>query len=154
MARLRIKSRRRSHLKRVESELRKVAKETASDIVDDMRILMSQAKTGVPMPGPKHRTRSKYIKGGGRRSAPGEAPAVETAKLFRSLTNRITHSRGLLIIHIGTNAKANGKNYPLFLELGTRKMAARPYMRPAMKMNMGPLKKRLSRLARVKVLRG
>jgi hypothetical protein len=57
-------------------------------------------------------------------SAPGEAPAVRLGTLRQSIQVEFIskmHRR------VGTNIK-----YGKHLELGTRKMAARPYLRPAL----------------------
>jgi HK97 gp10 family phage protein len=59
-----------------------------------------------------------------RRSAPGEAPAVQTARLLRSLT---WQRAGVMVRRAGTNVQ-----YAVPLELGSSKMAARPFLRPAM----------------------
>ena len=57
-------------------------------------------------------------------SAPGESPARQT----RLLVGSIVHKRsGKLREKLGTNIK-----YGLPLELGTKKMAARPWLRPAL----------------------
>lgn len=56
-------------------------------------------------------------------SAPGDAPAVNTGRLRQSITAvqiKPLHWR------VGTNV-----DYALFLEFGTRRMAPRPFLRPA-----------------------
>lgn len=56
-------------------------------------------------------------------SAPGDAPAVNTGRLRQSITAlRISP----LHWRVGTNV-----DYALYLEFGTRRMAARPFLRPA-----------------------
>lgn len=52
-------------------------------------------------------------------SAPGESPAVDTSNYFNSITTIIAANR--LEAKIGTPL-----DYPMFLEHGTSKMAARP----------------------------
>jgi HK97 gp10 family phage protein len=60
-----------------------------------------------------------------RASAPGESPAVDTGNLINSIRSQFpTPLKGVLNI---------GAAYASFLEFGTRKMAARPYVRPAIK---------------------
>lgn len=58
-----------------------------------------------------------------RASAAGEAPAIDTGNLANSIQTRKT-GQGSAVVEVGAE-------YGLPLELGTRKMAARPFMRPA-----------------------
>jgi phage gpG-like protein len=78
------------------------------------------------------------MKGGGGRvyvhrghshqaSAPGNPPAVDTGRLRASLTHEVETSGTRVTLRFGTNVK-----YGLYLELGTRKMAARPFIRPTL----------------------
>lgn len=55
-------------------------------------------------------------------SAPGEAPAIDTGVLAASIQTEISGTEG----QVFTNAE-----YAEFLEFGTVRMAARPYMTPA-----------------------
>lgn len=57
-----------------------------------------------------------------RRSRPGDPPYKQTGHLRRSVAWEVNASDRL--VRIGTNLK-----YGLYLELGTRKMAARPWLR-------------------------
>lgn len=59
-------------------------------------------------------------------SRPGEPPNRDTGTLDRSIVVRPFPDK-LLVVVAATAA------YALFLELGTRRMAERPYMRPAVK---------------------
>jgi len=59
------------------------------------------------------------------RSKPGEVPRVQTGRLRRSITTWF-HPK-LPIARVGTNVK-----YAKPLELGTRRMKPRPFMRPAL----------------------
>jgi hypothetical protein len=85
-------------------------------------------------------------------SAPGEPPAKRTGTLGRSIdqeTLERRRGRGREFIgRVGTNVK-----YGFWLELGTRKMAARPYLRPALraksKMLPGFLRRAWNRIRRV-----
>lgn len=63
-------------------------------------------------------------KSGRPRSLPGEPPAVQTGLLINSIAHELRPER--LAVRYGTNIK-----YGLFLELGTHKMAPRPYLVPA-----------------------
>lgn len=61
-------------------------------------------------------------------SAPGQPPAVDTGRLRASIDSDLgADSRGL-VARIGTNVV-----YARHLELGTVRMAARPFLRPALK---------------------
>ena len=69
-------------------------------------------------------------------SKPGEPPHRRTGTLSRSITHEVTKYRA----RVGTNIK-----YSKPLELGTSKMAARPYLRPAVYKNRRQIKKFLGR---------
>ena len=68
---------------------------------------------------------AKVKKVGSFRSAPGEVPRVQTGRLRRSITSWF-HPK-FAIARVGTNVK-----YGKWLEIGTRKMKPRPFMRPAL----------------------
>ena len=74
--------------------------------------------------GPK--TGRIYVKGSvvHQASAPGEAPANETGRLLASLHFEITPSGTVLRVLAGTD-------YAAYLEFGTSKMEARPFLRRA-----------------------
>lgn len=59
-------------------------------------------------------------------SAPGKPPAVDTGRLRASYTWRTGVDARGAFVEIGTNVL-----YAPFLEFGTRRMAARPHLRPA-----------------------
>ncbi len=58
-----------------------------------------------------------------RASAPGEAPAIDTGYLVNTIQTRKTGT--------GSAQVSVGADYAAPLEFGTRKMAARPFLRPA-----------------------
>ena len=63
-------------------------------------------------------------------SAPGEPPGVVSGTLRRSITYEIEKRQESVIGKVGSN-----EEYALFLEVGTSKMAARPFLRPALAKN-------------------
>jgi len=86
-------------------------------IINTAKALMREPKTGIEYKGKAYKTRA---------SAPGQAPAVQTGRLRASL-HWLTKTLSRLI---GTNLPVG-----FFLEVGTSKMAARPYLRPSFKKN-------------------
>jgi len=58
-------------------------------------------------------------------SAPGEPPHKQTGRLRASVTHEV--DKGEMTARVGTNVK-----YGLYLELGTSKMAPRPWLRRAL----------------------
>jgi len=63
-------------------------------------------------------------------SAPGEPPAVVTGTLRASITHRVEDEDGEAVGYVGTNV-----HYAQPLEFGTSKMAARPFLFPALEKN-------------------
>jgi HK97 gp10 family phage protein len=61
---------------------------------------------------------------GANPSAPGQPPHKQTGRLRMSVTREMV---GQTVARVGTNLK-----YGLYLEMGTRKMAARPWLRRAL----------------------
>jgi len=59
-------------------------------------------------------------------SVDGEPPHTRTRRLLRSITSELD-KRPVPILRVGTNVK-----YAVWLELGTKTMAARPFLRPAL----------------------
>ena len=59
-------------------------------------------------------------------SRPGEPPRIDTKNLHESIKTETEKDRNSVETRIGTNV-----DYGLYLELGTSKMAARPWLRPA-----------------------
>ena len=75
-------------------------------------------------------------------SSPGNSPNVQSGDLMRSITvgpvQRTSNSRFIAVginagpvMSAGTSNKAGPGDYGYWLEYGTSKMAARPFMRPA-----------------------
>lgn len=101
-------------LAKIEGKTERVLDRGSIMIVNKVKKIMRQPKTGEHYP--RKVTRS---------SAPREAPAVQTGKLRGSIHWLKPKPFTRLI---GTNLA-----YGFFLEVGTSKMAARPFLRPAFK---------------------
>lgn len=75
--------------------------------------------------------RSRKVTKSGKRhfaSLPGETPAIDTGTLRASIMHEVTRSG------LGINGKVgveSGVKYGRYLELGTRTIAPRPFLRPA-----------------------
>lgn len=63
-------------------------------------------------------------------SAPGEPPAVVTGTLRASITHRVEEEGAETVGYVGTNVE-----YAKPLEFGTSRMAARPFLYPALAAN-------------------
>lgn len=68
-------------------------------------------------------------------SAPAQAPANQTGRLAGSLSAR-TEKQGKVVFGIASAST----EYAAMLEFGTQKMAARPYMQPALDQNAEKIK--------------
>ena len=88
---------------------------TAFQVEATMKTSMSGAKRGIV-----------YQRGGKahQASAPGEPPAIDTGNLVNSVFSEKSGPGQALV---GASAE-----YAEYLEFGTRKMAARPFLRPAL----------------------
>lgn len=62
-----------------------------------------------------------------RASAPGSPPASDTGRLLASIHHEMVGAGQNIEAHIGTDVF-----YAIYLELGTRYMAPRPFLRPAL----------------------
>ena len=72
-------------------------------------------------------TGAEYPRGGKihRASAPGQPPAVDTGRLRASITHEMQTEGQRVTARVGTNVE-----YAKELEFGTRRIAARPFLRP------------------------
>jgi hypothetical protein len=130
-------------IKRLPEEVDQVVQKTALDILGDARQSMSgekhgrtysvkaifakaSGKKGKAMISSGSRSRNGKVVTGyktRRASAPGEAPAMDTGHLANSIQKIKTQMGGAIV--------AVGADYGVPLEIGSRKMAARPFMKPA-----------------------
>ena len=71
-------------------------------------------------------------------SSPGEPPYVQTGTLRRSITFQREGTRLL----VGSSLKPQGSDhsYAWYLEMGSGRMAPRPYLRPAVRKNKGTIR--------------
>jgi HK97 gp10 family phage protein len=101
------------------------ALQSAAEMVkDDAKMSMLEPKSG-KLPRKKGFILTETIgKQKVQASAPGEAPAVQTGRLYGSI--EVVKDQPLSRIIVATDKKAH------LLELGTRKMAPRPFLRPAL----------------------
>lgn len=84
--------------------------------------LEAEVKDAIKIQGPK---KTKGVSGKFQRaSRPGEPPRLRTGNLRNSIANEVTGLTG----RVGTNLK-----YGKSLELGTRHMAPRPYLRATLR---------------------
>ncbi len=67
------------------------------------------------------------------RSKPGEPPAIQTGTLRRAMTYEVGKDIQGPVARVGPMSTLGEKSlkYARFLEFGTRKMRARPFLRPA-----------------------
>jgi len=92
-------------------------------IINKAKELMREPKTGEDYRGKGKKGKKSTSQFKTRSSAPGEAPAVQTGRLRASLAFEQPKKLTRLI---GSNLKK-----AFFLEKGTAKMKARPFLRPA-----------------------
>lgn len=93
---------------KAENLIAKVVEKTALELEGNIKERMAEAKSG-------------RIYRSHQASAPGEAPAIDTAELLRSIKTDVQGASA----SVGTNSK-----YAEYLENGTTKMAARPVWVP------------------------
>jgi len=85
------------------------------------------------------RPRRTYIRHGKehKASAPGEPPAVDTGRLRSSITHAVETTDNEVIGYVGSNVE-----YAKWLELGTERVAERPFLRPALFNNQAEIAKK------------
>tara|TARA_Y100000114_G_scaffold44835_1_gene40539 strand:+ start:28924 stop:29352 length:429 start_codon:yes stop_codon:yes gene_type:complete len=74
-------------------------------------------------------------------SAPGEPPASDTSFLVSNITKTAVEKSGTAL-SISVESKAP---YSKFLEFGTRKMSARPFLQPALEKNRRKIKSKFAK---------
>ena len=125
-------------------EIKKVVARRAVEVeTDAKRSVQGGGKTGrVYVKSAIKRGRGKNRKVVGhnfhRASAPGEAPATDTGRLVSNISTLVTLDG--MEAEIGVFGKivdddGESRNYARDLEFGTTKMAARPFLQPALEKN-------------------
>jgi HK97 gp10 family phage protein len=77
-------------------------------------------------------------------SAPGEAPASDTGRLVNSINSYLDKGKSTALVIAGRGTV----KYAAFLEFGTRLMAARPFMFPALEGSRDWIRERLAAAVR------
>lgn len=112
---------------------------TAQDIRTDAIKSIQNQSTG--------RSVQRSRQGGGTythmASNTGQAPNTDTGKLVASIAVEKEKEANYLV---GSNLE-----YAAFLEFGTSKMGARPWLEPAMRQNIGELNKNISKAADITI---
>ena len=124
-----------AHVKdHIEKRLKTAAEVVKSEVVRSMNVSGRSAQAAAKHGTGPIRSRERMRVGKKKsvyifRSRPGEVPHVQTAQLKRSIFWEYQPSGpgGVPSAIIGTPLK-----YGLYLERGTRRMAPRPYLRPAL----------------------
>ena len=119
--------------------MRRVNNIIAQRLVAAATIVEGKMKTSMQEPKTGRIYRKPYSTATHQASAPGESPAVRTARLLNSITYDLPRKRGFTwSIRIGTNVKdeITGFNYPFNLEFGFATRIAyvqpRPWGRPSL----------------------
>jgi HK97 gp10 family phage protein len=75
-------------------------------------------------------------------SSPGRPPAIDSGDLKRSIKMNVRKMSGFEV-EVGSNIKK--PKYPIFLEEGTKDMASRPFLEPAVKKKTKFMEQRIMR---------
>ncbi len=121
-------------LNEIGADLIKVANEIPEQITKRLTLgAISIRNTIIDLMTHTPKTGRIYKKGKGGRfhiaSSPGNAPAVDSGALRGSLIFDVRN----LEVEVGSIIGNKKGNYPLYLEEGTKKMEARPWLAPAVK---------------------
>ena len=115
--------------KAIEAEVNRRLHRCCVTVLNHAKTLINVNGTGVSTSGGgrdakgRYRKKSKKLRYGAHPSAPGEPPRKQTGRLLASVAWEVSG----LVGRVGTNLP-----YGRWLELGTRLMAARPWLRRAL----------------------
>lgn len=130
--------------KQIRAELKKGIAASALLIQNEAKKSMKSAKHGKTVSRGAAKKNSKGRKVASkfhRTSAPGEAPAVDTGRLMNSINHQLTND-GMAAL-VGILDLSNVK-YGRFLEYGTARIQARPWLFPALEKNRKQIQARLA----------
>lgn len=123
-----------ARLQKLQGEARDRAHKAIKKAAFDIEVNAKQSMTGGPHTGRVYRIGNIMH----RSSAPGEAPAVDTGTLINSIGVKMPNEL-LAVVYAGVE-------YALHLELGTVRIAPRPFMLPAMERERASFKKAMGRI--------
>ena len=107
-------------IKAVKANARGKLEKACQFVVDEIKDSMTNIKSG----------RTYYLAGLGEHiaAADGESPAVRLETLSNNVEYKIEDRDDELVGIIGVNLESNDIGYAFFLEVGTVKMGAKPYL--------------------------
>ena len=126
----------------IEAELDRITKQKVEETADEM-LREVQMMYRAPKSGRVYKvgtTATKSDRKAGRRfrshraSAPGEAPAIDTAALRKGTTRTEARKAGPMrwVVALGVTLQSGRSNVAVWLEMGTRRIQPRPAWRPAL----------------------
>lgn len=125
--------------RQTEVTARAVADETAKALYASAQRVEAEAKRSI-LSGDKSGRIYKRRSVTHRASAPGEAPASDTGRLVNSINSYLDASALASFVVAGRGIV----KYAAMLEFGTARMAARPFMFPALEKSKGWIRERLA----------
>ncbi len=124
----------KSNIPQVLRKVESISKDRMLESVNEVRNTVLETLSGTRKPDP---TRIYYVPGTRKKyqaSSPGQPPAVATGELRQSIKTSVEGEGKKVIGTVGTKVK-----HGLMLEFGTRKMAARPWLRKSLEKTLPKL---------------
>lgn len=122
-----------------EGPLARHLEETALKVEAAQKLLLSMHGTGRVYTTRFYRDKQGRLRRGSPRpphqaSAPGEPPATDTGRLRATVSHVVaTDEKGLYTeVGSGANPAIPGVDYAVYLEVGTRDIAPRPWLKPSL----------------------
>ena len=123
----------------------KIVKKTADQIFINMglatQFMRNEVKTSINRPQPTRTSSTTGKRRGLNPSKPGEPPKRIEGDLFKSIVTEITRSRNKIVGRYGSTLT----EIAIWLEFGTSRIAARPFLRPPLLKNRAELVRILTR---------